>query len=166
MLNLQTPVSEITASNPERSYAPYRKEETASAPKALRLVGRAAAGVPIEAIETLSYLDDLPEIPSYLIEKGDHFVVEVVGDSMIDDGILDGDLVVVRRQASAENGQIVLAEIEHQATIKRYYARRNRIELRPANPEYSSWFVREGDEFLIEGVVVGVLRHLESFIPI
>ncbi len=89
---------------------------------------------------------------------GEHFVLLVAGDSMRDEGILDGDYVVVRRQPAAENGDTVVALLKNETTVKKYYRRPGYVELRPAYQGMASIIVREG-ELRIEGKVVGVIRH-------
>jgi repressor LexA len=113
-----------------------------------------AAGKPIEAVENV----DVIEVPPSMIGSGEHFVLKVKGDSMKDDGILDGDFVVVRKQPTAENGETVVALINNEATIKKYYKRKRDVELRPANDEIESIIVKRGD-MRIQGKVVGVIRH-------
>ncbi|HRK02756.1 MAG TPA: transcriptional repressor LexA [Oligoflexia bacterium] len=130
----------------------------------LPLLGRVAAGLPIEAVESKEHVD----IPAHMLrsakgtlrEVGDHFVLRVVGDSMIDDGILDGDIVVLRKTPIAENGQTVVALIQNEATIKRFYKKAGRIELHAANAKYAPIIISEEDEksFSIAGVLSGVLR--------
>ncbi|RLB25351.1 MAG: repressor LexA, partial [Deltaproteobacteria bacterium] len=73
-------------------------------------------------------------------------------------GILDGDFIVVRKQPTAENGQTVVALINNEATVKKYYKQKNYVELRPAHADMESILIKEGD-FRIEGRVVGVMRH-------
>lgn len=121
----------------------------------LPLVGTVAAGKPIEAVET----PDTIEVPSSMLGQGKNFVLRVQGDSMVGDGILDGDFVVVRKQANAESGQTVVALIKGEATVKRFYRKGNRIELHPANPAMTPILVEDEESFRIEGVVVGVIRH-------
>ncbi len=118
------------------------------------LLGRVAAGKPIEAVEEVEAIEVLPS----MIGQGEHFVLQVKGDSMKDDGILDGDLIVVRKQPMADNGQTVVALINNEATVKKYYKRENYVELRPAHTGMESIIVKEGD-LRIEGRVVGVMRH-------
>ena len=120
----------------------------------LPLAGTVAAGRPIEAVETA----DRIEVPAIMAAPG-NFVLRVRGDSMIGDGILDGDFVVLRRQADADNGQTVVAVIRGEATVKRFYRRDSRIELRPANPALRPILVEDEESFHIDGVVVGVIRH-------
>jgi len=118
------------------------------------LLGRVAAGKPIEAVENI----DAIEIPQAMTGQGDYFVLQVKGDSMKEDGILDKDFIVVRKQPTAENGETVVALINNEATVKKYYKRRSYIELRPAHAGMEPIIVREGD-IRIEGKVVGVMRY-------
>ncbi|WP_029918521.1 transcriptional repressor LexA [Pelobacter seleniigenes] len=121
----------------------------------LPLVGRVAAGKPIEAVTT----PDSIEVPPSMVGSGENFVLRVQGDSMIGDGILDGDYVVVRKQPQAHSGQTVVALIDGEATVKRLLHRETQIELHPANPAMEMLVIQPGQEFSIEGVVVGVIRH-------
>jgi len=117
------------------------------------LVGRIAAGGPIEAIEDRQSLD-LEEI---FAQPGETFVLRVVGDSMIDEHICDGDYVVCQRQSQANNGQTVVALLaDQEATLKKFYREKDRIRLQPANPNYQPIYVDDVD---IQGVVIGVLRR-------
>ncbi|MDZ4661170.1 MAG: transcriptional repressor LexA [Pseudomonadota bacterium] len=123
----------------------------------LPLMGRVAAGRPIEALlhqETI-------EVPPSFLKKGfDYFALEVKGDSMIGEGILDGDKVVVRKQVVARNGETVIAMIENEATVKKFFKQKDKIELRSANSNYKPIIVRPSTPFKIEGIVVGVLRYM------
>ena len=121
----------------------------------LPLAGTVAAGKPIEAIETSDTID----VPPAMVGAGEHFVLHVAGDSMIDDGILDGDYVVVRKQVTAENGQTVVALLDNEATVKRLQRHGQTIELHPANSTMQPITVDGEAPFSIEGVVVGVIRH-------
>jgi len=118
------------------------------------LLGRVAAGKPIEAIEEINAI----EVPPSMTGQGDHFVLQVKGDSMKEDGILDEDFIVVRKQPTAENGQTVVALINNEATVKKYYKQENYVELRPSHAGMESILIKEGD-LRIEGRVVGVMRH-------
>jgi repressor LexA len=118
------------------------------------LLGRVAAGKPIEAVEDM----DVIEVPPSMIGRGDYFVLQVKGSSMKEDGILNGDYVVVRKQPTAENGETVVALINNEATVKKYYKKRGHVELRPAHKGMKSIVVRKGD-LRIEGKVVGIMRH-------
>lgn len=121
----------------------------APSPAALPLVGSVAAGAPILAEE---HVEDWVATPF----EGD-FVLRVRGDSMIEAGILDGDLVVVRRAQTARDGEIVVALIEDEATVKRLRRADGRVHLMPENAAYEPIVV---DEVHLAGVVVGVLRRL------
>ncbi|MGD9160846.1 MAG: transcriptional repressor LexA [Desulfobacteraceae bacterium] len=117
------------------------------------LLGKVAGGEPIEAIENY----DVIEVPPSMIGSGDHFVLEVRGFSMKEEGIMDGDFVVVRKQSWAETGETVVALIGNEATVKKYYKTGKHVELRPAHEGMESIYVEKGD-LRIEGKVVGVLR--------
>ena len=122
------------------------------------LSGTVAAGHPIEAIETRDYVD----VPRNLLKKnGDYFALKVKGDSMIEDCIMEGDVVVIKRQSTASNGQTVVAILDNEATIKRFYQKKNRIELHPANPNFDIIKVPEESEFKILGVLASVIRRVE-----
>jgi len=118
------------------------------------LLGRVAAGKPIEAVEEAGVI----EVPPSMTGQGDHFVLQVRGDSMKEDGILGGDFIVVRKQPTAENGQTVVALINNEATVKKYYKQKNYVELRPSHADMESILIKEGD-LRIAGRVVGVMRH-------
>lgn len=120
----------------------------------LPLVGRVAAGAPILADE---HVEDVVEVPSCLLSSGECFVLRVKGSSMVKAGILDGDLLVVRRQDSAENGDIVVAILGDEATVKRFYREADHIRLQPENDDMPPLLVRDP---LIAGKVVGVMRRV------
>jgi repressor LexA len=122
----------------------------------LPLLGRVAAGRPIEAVED----QDVIEVPPSMLGKGEHFVLRVEGDSMQDDGILDGDYVVIRKQSTAENGETVVALVNNEATVKKIYRQGGHVELRPAHEGMPPILVSHGD-LRIEGKVVGVVRHFK-----
>ncbi len=122
----------------------------------LPLAGIVSAGHPIEAIET----PDTIAVPPSMAQE-ENFVLRVEGNSMVEDGILDGDYVVVRQQGYAERGQTVVALIDNEATVKRFHRKADRIELHPANAAMEPIVVGETQEFSILGVVVGVIRHLK-----
>ncbi len=120
----------------------------------LPLAGRIAAGLPIEAIEDTEMLD-LEEI---FTGQGDTFVLEVTGDSMIEEHIREGDFVVVQRRNTARNGDTVVALLDDgEATLKKFYKEKKRIRLQPANDEYQPIYAKKVD---IQGVVIGVIRQL------
>ncbi|MGD9496258.1 MAG: transcriptional repressor LexA [Armatimonadota bacterium] len=120
----------------------------------LPLVGRVAAGRPILATENIERLVPAAED---LFGSGDLFLLQVEGDSMIDAGILDGDLVVVSQQPTAEDGEIVVALLDDEATVKYLHRHPDRIELRPANAAMEPIFVQDVQ---IIGRVRGVIRSL------
>ena len=122
----------------------------------LPVMGRIAAGVPIEAISEVSHHVAVPG--SMLGGRGEHYALEVKGDSMIEAGINDGDIVVIREQGSAENGDIVVALVEgHEATLKRFYRRNGMIALEAANPAYETRLLRD-DQVRVQGRLVGLIR--------
>ena len=117
-------------------------------------LGRVAAGAPIEAVE----LSETVEVPESLLSGGNNFALQVQGDSMVEEGIRDGDVLIIRKQDHADNGQTVVAQIAGEATIKKFYQRKDRIELRPANEKLRPLMV-SAEEVEIVGVVVGLVRH-------
>jgi repressor LexA len=122
---------------------------------ALPMAGIVAAGRPIEAIEQ----NESVEVPASMLQNRESFVLKISGESMRDDGILPEDLVVVRRQTIAEAGDRIIALVNGRATIKRYYPKRDSIELRPVNRDMEPLVVKRTDDFQIQGVVVGLLRY-------
>jgi repressor LexA len=121
------------------------------------LVGTVAAGAPIEAIET----QEAVGIPDDLLRgPGNHYVLRVRGNSMIEEQIRDGDFVIVNERKSADNGEMVIALIDgSSATVKKFYRERDgRIRLQPANEAMAPIYVHEND-IAIQGVVVGVVRR-------
>ena len=120
----------------------------------LPVVGNVAAGTPILATENI---DTYLPIPVDFIGSGNHFILRVKGESMIEAGILDGDYLIIREQADASNGEIVVAMLEDEATVKRYYKRDDHIELRPENSTMKSII---SPEVAILGKVTGLLRHM------
>ena len=118
----------------------------------LPLVGHIAAGAPIEAIENQETVD----LESLFSTRSGAYVLKVRGNSMIDEQIRDGDLVVVERRETARDGETVVALLDSgEATLKKFYREKGRIRLQPANPGYSPIYV---DNVRIQGVVMGVLR--------
>ena len=119
------------------------------------LVGNVAAGEPILAEENI---EDYLQVPSVIGgDKEDDYILQVRGDSMRDAGILEGDFVVVRPADDASNGEIVVALIEDEATVKRYFKERNGVRLQPENPAYKP--IRSKDAKVL-GRVVGVFRKV------
>lgn len=119
----------------------------------LPLIGFVAAGEPIEALENPENVN----VPAVFM-KPDNFVLQVKGDSMIDDNIEDGDCIIVHKTPHAEQGDMVVALINGEATLKRYYANGSKIELHPRNPKYSIIKINQTDDFQINGVVLYSFR--------
>ena len=130
--------------------------EVAPQSVAVPVMGRIAAGGPIEAIQTrLSTIEVSPEI----LSKGEHYALEVNGDSMIDAGILDGDTIIVRKCEEASNGEIVVALVdEEEATLKRLRRRGDSIALEAANPAYETKIFGP-DRVRVQGRLVGLMRR-------
>jgi repressor LexA len=119
------------------------------------LLGRVAAGRPIEAIESKDTID----VPESLVRKRDSYALRVAGDSMMEEGILDGDLIVIEERADPRNGDVVVATIDGEATVKRYYREKNgSVRLQPSNAAYKP-IVVEGGDLRIRGAVVGLVRR-------
>ncbi|WP_323778012.1 transcriptional repressor LexA [Leisingera sp.] len=122
----------------------------------LPVMGRIAAGVPIEAISQVSHQVVVPG--GMIAPNGQHFALEVKGESMIEAGINDGDIVVIRETGAADNGDIVVALVEgHEATLKRYQRQGSMIALEAANPAYETRRYPE-DQVQIQGRLVGLIR--------
>ena len=126
----------------------------------LPLVGRVAAGSPVLAIENM--LGHYPVDPNLFRPRAD-YLLQVKGLSMRDEGILDGDWLVVHRTREAKNGQIVVARIGDEVTVKRYKLRGRKAELIPANPDFQTLhFDLTRQSLEIEGIAVGVIRNLSA----
>ncbi len=123
---------------------------------ALPLYGRIAAGTPIEALRDHTATI---AVPANLLAEGDHYALEIAGDSMIDAGILDGDTVIIRRCDNAESGNIVVALVdENEVTLKRLRRKGQAIALEPANPAFETR-IFGADRVRVQGKLVGLLRH-------
>jgi len=121
----------------------------------LPVMGRIAAGVPIAAISEVSHN---VAVPQTMLGKGDHYALEVKGDSMINAGINDGDIVIIRETTTADNGDIVVALVEDQeATLKRFRRSNGAIALEAANPAYETRLLRD-DQVKVQGRLVGLIR--------
>lgn len=117
------------------------------------LLGSVAAGVPIEAIENT----DMISVPTHMLGRGTHYALRVRGESMIEEGILSGDVAIIKQQTQAENGQIVVAVIDNETTLKRFYKKAKQIELHPANKTMKPIIVKDR-ECEIRGLLVGLIR--------
>ncbi|HET7369357.1 MAG TPA: transcriptional repressor LexA [Gammaproteobacteria bacterium] len=123
----------------------------------LPLIGRVAAGAPLLAVE---HIEDRYSVDPRLFRPQAHYLLRVHGESMIDAGILDGDLLAVHRKAEAANGQIVVARLDDEVTVKRFRRRGDQVELLPANPAFEPIHVDlQHQELVIEGLSVGVIRN-------
>ena len=122
----------------------------------LPLYGRIAAGLPIEALRDSGAS---VEVPAAMLGGGDHYALEVAGDSMVEAGILDGDTVIIRRSDTAENGSIVVALVdENEVTLKRLRRRGNSIALEAANQRYETRIFGP-DRVKLQGRLVGLVRR-------
>jgi repressor LexA len=122
----------------------------------LQLLGKVAAGRPLEHFKH----NERIEVPRAMLKSGgDFFVLQVAGDSMIEEGILDGDFVIVRRRPTADNGQVVVALVDGGATLKKFYKRKTHIELHSANAKYPPLIIRPHQDFHIEGQYCGLIRY-------
>ncbi|MFC5068434.1 transcriptional repressor LexA [Flaviflagellibacter deserti] len=132
------------------------EEDTSSSPVSVPVMGRIAAGVPIEAIQTRSHT---VTVPPEMLSSGEHYALEVRGDSMIDAGILEGDLVIIRKSDTANTGDIVIALVDgEEATLKRLRKRGASIALEAANPAYETRIFGP-DRVNVQGRLVGLIRR-------
>ena len=125
-----------------------------SASVTVPLVGRVTAGLPVLAVENI---EDYFPLPKDFGEQGTLFMLKVTGDSMIEAGILDGDYVIVRQQENAENGEIVVALLEDEATVKRFFKEKDKLRLQPENRFMDPIIVEDAS---ILGKVIGVVRRI------
>ena len=157
--------SQATAAAPPKGRAPFKPqlvEAGGDAPgpandtRDLPILGKIAAGTPIEAIQ--QERDRMP-VPESLLGAGEHFVLEIQGDSMINAGILDGDFVVIRRTNTANSGEIVVALVNgEEATLKRLRKKGASIALEAANPAYETRIFGP-DQVAVQGKLVGLIRR-------
>ena len=124
--------------------------------RAVPLLGQGRAGLPVEALEQAEEV----EVPGWLAGEKELFALRVRGTSMVDQGILEGDLLLVRPQSSCDDGETVVALLDGEATVKRFRKRAGKVWLEPANPQFPSLLIRADQEFLIRGAVVAVLRKV------
>lgn len=146
--------------NTSRGLCLVREESNNDAPNfsQIPIVGRVAAGLPITAMENLdgSLLVD----NNFLKHRDNHFALKVKGDSMIDDGIFDGDFVIVAPSNEVHNNEIVVARLHDEVTVKRFLNRNGQIQLLPANKLFQPIIINNLESFTIIGKVVGVMRWL------
>ncbi|HXI13173.1 MAG TPA: transcriptional repressor LexA [Thermoanaerobaculia bacterium] len=131
-----------------------REEPAESQIRELPMLGYIAAGRPLDVVPS----DETIPVPQQLTSRGENFVLKVRGDSMIDDGIHDGDLVIIAKREVAENGQMVVAMISGEVTLKRFYNEGKRVRLQPANSTMAPLIVAR-DSVSVQGVVVGLMRR-------
>jgi repressor LexA len=156
---------QATTTAPPRGRAPFKPQlvdpslsmpAAANDTRELPILGRIAAGTPIEAIQTRSHVINMP--PD-LLSVGEHFALEVRGDSMIEAGILDGDIALIRKTEAADTGDIVVALIDdEEATLKRFRRRGASIALEPANTSYEVRILPP-NRVRIQGKLVGLFRR-------
>lgn len=123
--------------------------------QAVPLVGNVQAGCPILAEQNLEEFVSLPDV---MLSKGNHFILHVHGNSMVDAGIMDGDYIVVKQQNEARNGDIVVALLEDSATVKRFFREGNQMRLQPENTTMEPIYTRDAQ---ILGVVVSMFRLIK-----
>ena len=142
----------------ERAAAPDMPRDAApvaAAATEVPVMGKIAAGVPISAISEVSHT---VAVPGQMLGRGNHYALEVKGDSMINAGINDGDVVVIRETSDADNGDIVVAVVEgYEATLKRFRRKGGMIALEAANPAYETRLIPE-DQVEVQGRLVGLIR--------
>ena len=158
-IELRHPDGHVISTRPSSASLPDSTDETdindsAPVPAYVPMVGRIAAGGPILAEQQV---ESIMPLPRELVGQGDLFMLRVVGESMIDAAICDGDWVVVRSQNTAENGDIVAAMLDDEATVKTYRQRDGHVWLMPHNPAFEPIM---GDHAMIVGKVVAVLRKI------
>ena len=131
-----------------------KEESRDSGVRELPLFGYIAAGRPLD----VDVQDETIAVPEHMTTRGENYVLKVRGDSMIDDGILDGDLVIIARRERADNGEMVVANVNGEVTLKRIYREGERVRLQPANSMMSPIFASARD-VAVQGVVVGLMRR-------
>ena len=139
-----------------QSRSPYSLPLPGLAQLALPLVGRVAAGSPILAQE---HVDQTYYVENSLFQRQPDYLLKVRGMSMRDAGIMDGDLLAVQATKDAKNGQIVVARLGDEVTVKRFRRNKHLIELHAENPDYQTIVVEPGEPFEIEGLAVGLIRN-------
>lgn len=131
-----------------------RAKEGGASARELPLFGYIAAGRPLD----VDVSDETIAVPEHLTTRGENYVLKVRGDSMVDDGILDGDLVIIARRENADNGEMVVANVSGEVTLKRLYREGERVRLQPANSMMSPIYAAARD-VAVQGVVVGLMRR-------
>lgn len=152
----EEPAAATAADNVIRGHFGRRSVAGSPVGRSLPLYGRIAAGTPIEAISDSEASIDVPD---YVLGDGEHYALEVVGDSMVDAGIYDGDLVLIRRCDSADNNAIVVALVDGgEATLKRLHKRGDQVALEAANAAYETRVYR-AEQVRVQGRLAGLIRR-------
>ncbi|HEX8152994.1 MAG TPA: transcriptional repressor LexA, partial [Thermoanaerobaculia bacterium] len=139
----------------EASPAPVAPPPSAGpAARELPLFGYIAAGLPLQ----VEVGEETIVVPEHLTTRGENYVLKVRGDSMVEDGILDGDLVIIARRIQADNGAMVVANVNGEVTLKRIYQEGERVRLQPANSMMSPIYAHARD-VAVQGIVVGLMRR-------
>jgi len=145
--------------NVSRGIEIVQQSDTSEEDNEVPLLGTVAAGQPIEAILT----HDTISVPKDLQGRGRTFALRVRGESMIDENIQDGDIIIVASQGTAENGQVVVALIDgNYATVKKFYREPDFIRLEPANPQFKPIFIKTPERIQIQGLVRGLIRKYDA----
>ncbi len=131
-----------------------QQEQRETGSRELPLFGYIAAGRPLDVDAS----NETIAVPEHLTSRGENYVLKVRGDSMIEDGILDGDMVIISRRERADNGEMVVANVNGEVTLKRIYREGERVRLQPANSMMSPIFAPARD-VAVQGVVVGLMRR-------
>lgn len=134
--------------------APAVRPAEPSGVRELPLFGYIAAGRPLDVERS----DETIPVPEHLTSRGENYVLKVRGDSMVEDGILDGDLVIISRREDATNGEMVVANVSGEVTLKRLYKEGERVRLQPANSMMGPIYASARD-VMVQGVVVGLMRR-------
>lgn len=151
--NQKRGVELVEEEEPQRSIASSSSSSNSSA-RELPLFGYIAAGLPLQ----VEVSEELITVPEHLTTRGDNYVLKVQGDSMVEDGILDGDLVIISRREQADNGEMVVANVNGEVTLKRMYREGERVRLQPANSMMNPIYAPARD-VAVQGVVVGLMRR-------
>lgn len=151
--NQKRGVELVDEHEPEDKRGGTRRDERSNA-RELPLFGYIAAGRPLD----VEVGDEMIAVPEHLTSRGENYVLKVRGDSMVDDGILDGDLVIIARRESADNGEMVVANVSGEVTLKRLYKEGDRVRLQPANSMMHPIYAAARD-VAVQGVVVGLMRR-------
>ena len=144
--------------NVSRGIQIVEQGESSEGDNEVPLLGTVAAGLPIEAILT----HDTISVPKSLQGRGRTFALRVRGESMVDENIQDGDIIIVASQQTAENGQVVIALIDGNATVKKFFREPDFIRLEAANPQFKPIFVKTPERLRIQGVVKGLIRKYDA----